>query len=232
MNKRTETRFLAGHYNFFLEVLRLLPICWEFIRGFWMFRRIGPAVTVFGSARFPQSHRYAEFASEIGAALAREGFATITGGGPGLMEAANRGAKSGHGLSIGCNIVLPYEQQPNAWLDQAFTFNSFFIRKMMLLKYSSAFVILPGGTGTLDELSETITLIQAGKVHEFPVILACTDYWKDLFTWLDDTVIASGALRKEDISFVHFADTSTEILRLVKSTKGKTRRAENSDKTQ
>jgi len=218
MNKRSESRFFADQRNFAIEVLRLFPICWEFIRGFWMFRNRKAAVTVFGSARFPQTHPYAQFAFKLGEALAERNYVTITGGGPGLMEAANHGAKSKNGQSIGCNIVLPYEQKPNPYLDRAITFNSFFIRKMMLLKYSSAFVILPGGTGTLDELSETVTLIQAGKVHEFPVILACTDYWKDLFSWLQNTVIAQGALRKEDLSFIYFADDPAEILKIIEKT--------------
>lgn len=152
----------------------------EFLRGFRFFHDVGRCVTVFGSARFPEGHRYYELAREVGKQLARAGYAVMTGGGPGIMEAANRGAKEGGGRSLGCNIELPREQEPNPFLDEWLDFEYFFVRKVMLVKYSSGFVLCPGGFGTMDEAFETLNLMHTGKIEDFPVVLMGEDYWRHL----------------------------------------------------
>jgi len=167
---------------------RLARIQEEFERGFRTLAYVGPAVTVFGSARFEEGHRYYELAREVGRELARAGFATITGGGPGVMEAANRGAKEAGGPSYGLNILLPHEQGANAYVDASVEFRYFFVRKVMLVKYSTAFVVLPGGFGTMDEVFETATLIQTGKIRGFPVVLVGKDYWAPLVTLIEEMV--------------------------------------------
>lgn len=174
------TKFLQGPQPRGFEFARACKIWWELIRGFRKLHFVGPCVTVFGSARFDEHHRYYTMARRVGRLLAESGFTVMTGGGPGIMEAANRGAKDVGGRSIGCNIVLPEEQRPNRYLDTWIDFEYFFVRKLMLVKYSYAFVVLPGGFGTLDELFEVLTLIQTGKVCDFPVALMGTDYWKPL----------------------------------------------------
>ena len=161
----------------------------EFIQGFEALDIDRPCVTVFGSARFLDGHRYYNLAREVGKALARSGFAVMTGGGPGIMEAANRGAREAGGLSLGCNIVLPAEQKPNAYLDRCVNFDHFFVRKVMLLKYSCAFVVMPGGFGTLDEIFETMTLMQTGKINPFPVIIMGTDFWTPLRSFISASLI-------------------------------------------
>ena len=179
-----EERFLAGPDSRLAELLRALRIFREYIRGFRALHFTGPCVTVFGSARFPEGSPYYTLARQTGAELARAGFAVMTGGGPGLMEAANRGAKEWHGLSIGCNIVLPREQRPNPYLDVMVEFRYFFVRKVMLVKYSHGFIALPGGFGTMDELFELLTLIQTAKLKHFPLVLMGSDYWRDLLDLL------------------------------------------------
>ncbi len=166
-----ETRFLSGPQRHEVELLRALGIFFEFMRGFRKFQFLGPCVTVFGSARFAEDHPYYELAREVGRRLAEAGFTVITGGGPGVMEAANRGAKEAGGISIGCNISLPREQAHNPYLDAVVTFRYFFVRKVMLVKYSYAFVVLPGGFGTLDEAFETAILIQTEKIDSFPIVM-------------------------------------------------------------
>src|SRR5262245_60515207 len=169
-------RFLQGPQPRGFELARAARIFVEFIRGFRALHFVGPCVTVFGSARFPEDHRYYQLARDVGARLAHAGFTVMTGGGPGIMEAANRGAREAGGRSIGCNIELPHEQRPNAYVDRWITFRHFFVRKVMLVKYSYAFVALPGGFGTLDEIFETVTLVQTGKIQEFPLVLIGTDF--------------------------------------------------------
>ena len=161
-------RFLSGPQRRGSELARIWRIGLEFVRGFRALHFVGPCVTVFGSARFRPGHRYYELAREVGTRLARAGFAVMTGGGPGVMEAANRGAQEAGGLSIGCNIELAHEQEPNPYLDHWVDFRYFFVRKVMLTKYSCAFVLMPGGFGTMDEIFETLTLIQTGKMKSFP----------------------------------------------------------------
>lgn len=212
---RQETFFLAGRRRPLKETLTLLRITLEFIRGFRAMHRLGPAVTLFGSARFKEGHPYYALARQIGAALAREGFVVMTGGGPGIMEAANRGAREAGGRSVGCNVVLPFEQVPNAYLDQVTVFYYFFVRKVMLVKYSYAFVILPGGLGTLDEMSEALTLIQTGKLYDFPVVLVGRDYWQGLIEWIRDVVVKKGAISAEDLALFQLTDDPEEVARLI-----------------
>jgi len=214
--KGQEARFLAGRHSRTDEILLIFRICLEFIRGFRRLRDIGPAITVFGSARFKEGHRYYELARQVGSALAGEGFTVMTGGGPGVMEAANRGARESGGQSIGCNILLPHEQRQNRYLDQVVTFYYFFVRKVMLVKYSYAFVILPGGFGTLDEMTEAITLIQTGKLYDFPVILVGSEYWQGFRTWLDSQPLAQGAVAQEDLQYLSITDDPAEIARIVR----------------
>jgi len=175
-----EIRFLEGPQTRSFELARAVRIFLEFMRGFRALHYVGPCVTVFGSARFKADHPYYDMARDLGARLARVGFTVLTGGGPGLMEAANRGAREAGGRSIGCNIELPTEQRPNPYLDRWITFRHFYVRKVMLVKYSYAFVALPGGFGTLDEMFEVATLVQTGKVKEFPIVLLGQEYWRPL----------------------------------------------------
>jgi uncharacterized protein (TIGR00730 family) len=196
------------------EEARLHHIFEEFVRGFSALYGLGPAVTVFGSARFGEGHPYYEQGVELGRELANSGFAVITGGGPGLMEAANRGAREANGTSIGCNIGLPLEQQPNPYVDESIDFHYFFTRKVMLVKYSCAFIIMPGGLGTLDEMFEAATLIQTGKMGPFPIICVGTDFWKDL-SKLMGSLVKSGAIGQDEMSFLQFTDSPSEAVELV-----------------
>jgi uncharacterized protein (TIGR00730 family) len=171
----------------------------EFARGFRALHFVGPCVTVFGSARFPETHRYYALAREVGARLARAGFTVMTGGGPGIMEAANRGAKEAGGASIGCNIQLPKEQRPNPYLDRWITFEHFFVRRVMLVKYSYAFFAMPGGFGTLDEIFETATQIQTGKIQQFPLVLMGRDYWEPLLGFVRERLVDEHTVEPEDV---------------------------------
>jgi uncharacterized protein (TIGR00730 family) len=182
---KTEIRFLEGPHSRWEEFKFVIKVCWEFIRGFRALHFIGPCVTVFGSARFGEDHTYYQLTRRLSGEIARLGYTILTGGGPGIMEAANRGAKDVGGRSVGCNIVLPFEQKPNPYLDKWLDFNYFFVRKTLLIKYSYVFVIMPGGFGTLDELFEAMTLIQTGKIMDFPVIIFCKDYHKDLIEHIE-----------------------------------------------
>jgi uncharacterized protein (TIGR00730 family) len=196
-----DRRFLAGPRPRLRELLWALRIFAEFIHGFRALHFVGPCVTVFGSARFPETHRYYEMARRLGALLARDGFTVMTGGGPGIMEAANRGAKEAGGRSIGCNIELPQEQKPNAYLDEWVTFRHFFVRKVMLVKYSYAYIAMPGGFGTLDEVSEAATLIQTGKISHFPLVLMGVEFWKPLLDFMRGTLIKEGTISPDDVDF-------------------------------
>ena len=203
-------RFLAGPQPRLFELLRALRIFVEFIRGFRALHFAGPCVTVFGSARFSETHRYYELARRVGSLLARDGFTVMTGGGPGVMEAANRGAKEADGWSIGCNIELPQEQKPNAYLDQWVTFRYFYVRKVMLVKYSYAFIAMPGGFGTLDEITETATLIQTGKISHFPLVLMGTEFWKPFVDFLQDTLVREGTIDPDDTYHFFVTDSPEE----------------------
>jgi uncharacterized protein (TIGR00730 family) len=205
-------RFLEGPQPRGFELARAFRIFFEFIRGFRALHFAGPCVTVFGSARFTEGHRYYQLAREVGALLARAGFTVMTGGGPGIMEAANRGAKEAGGRSIGCNIDLPQEQQPNAYLDRWITFRYFFVRKVMLVKYSYAFVALPGGFGTLDEIFETVTLIQTGKIQHFPLVLIGTDFWRPLIDFIRNELVRAGTIDPTDASYLMVTDSPSEAV--------------------
>jgi uncharacterized protein (TIGR00730 family) len=213
-----EAQFLAGRHSRTYEFFRVVRIALEFIRGFRTLHYVGPAITIFGSARFPESHPYYDLCRRIGAAIAREGYTVMTGGGPGLMEAANRGAKDVGGNSVGCNIVLPHEQKHNPYLDSVVTFYYFFVRKVMLIKYSYAYVIMPGGFGTLDEMTEAITLIQTGKLYDFPVVLVGREYWQPFYDFLASKMVPAGTISAADLDFVHLTDDPEEVARIVRDT--------------
>ena len=191
-------RFLHGPRSRTTELFRALRIFGEFIRGFRALHFLGPCATVFGSARFPEGHSHYELARAMGRWLSEAGFVVMTGGGPGIMEAANRGAKEAGGRSIGLNIEIPTEQSPNAYLDRWLEFRYFFVRKVMLIKYSYAFVIMPGGFGTLDELFELGTLIQTGKIEPYPVVLMGREYWAPLVRMVQGTMVREGTIHPTD----------------------------------
>jgi uncharacterized protein (TIGR00730 family) len=188
------------------DTWRTLRIMGEFVEGFDALADIGPAATIFGSARVGRRNRYYGAARRVSEALARRGFAIITGGGPGIMEAANRGAKEGGGLSIGCNIELPFEQGLNEYVDLGMELRYFFVRKTMFVKYAEGFVIFPGGFGTLDELFEALTLIQTGKVEHFPIVLYGKDYWNGLLKWIRDRPLYEEKISPEDLDLLTLTD--------------------------
>jgi uncharacterized protein (TIGR00730 family) len=192
------------------DTWRALRILGEFVEGFDALAQVGPAVSIFGSARVGRRNRYYSAARRLATALAKEGFAIITGGGPGVMEAANRGAKEGGGLSIGCNIELPFEQGLNEYVDLGMEFRYFFARKTMFVKYAEGFVIFPGGFGTLDELFEALTLIQTGKVQHFPVVLYGKDYWGGLLKWIRDKPLYEAKISPEDLDLLTITDDVDE----------------------
>ncbi len=195
---------------------RALRILAEFVDGFDAMARVGPAITVFGSARTRPDHPLYEQARAIGQQLAEAGFAVITGGGPGTMEAANRGCREGGGLSVGCNIELPHEQGMNPYVDLGVEFRYFFARKVMFVKYADGFVILPGGFGTLDELFESLTLIQTGKVRHFPVVLIGRAYWMGLIDWMRQTLLGHGAIAATDLDLFHITDDTAEAVEFIR----------------
>jgi uncharacterized protein (TIGR00730 family) len=203
-------RFLAGPQPRRAELIRAVGIFAEFIRGFRALHFVGPCVTVFGSARFQQDHPYYDLARAIGAELAKAGFTVMTGGGPGIMEAANRGAKDVGGRSVGCNILLPVEQKHNAYLDHWVTFRHFFVRKVMLVKYSYAFVALPGGLGTLDEIFETATLIQTAKICEFPLVLMGKEFWRPLIEFMQNRLVRENTIDQADLDRLIVTDSAPE----------------------
>ena len=218
--RRTEDeKLLAGSHErpAFLETdtWRALRILSEFVEGFEALAGVGRAVAVFGSARTAEGSEAYELARRVGGALAEAGFAVITGGGPGAMEAANRGAHEAGGLSIGCNIELPHEQHLNPYVDLSIEFHYFFARKTMFVKYSDAFVIMPGGFGTLDELFEAITLIQTGKVRDFPVVLIGHAYWDGLLAWIRDVQVPAGAVDPEDLELLRVTDDVDEAVAII-----------------
>jgi len=197
-----DRRFLAGPRPRLRELGWAVRVFCEFIRGFRALHFVGPCVTVFGSARFREEHRFYDMARRLGALLARDGFTVMTGGGPGIMEAANRGAREAGGRSIGCNIELPHEQQPNAYLDRWVTFRHFFVRKVMLVKYSYGYIAMPCGFGTLDEMTEAATLIQTGKISHFPLVLMGVEFWKPLLEFMRGTLVKEGTIGPDDVDFL------------------------------
>lgn len=211
VNAPQETTFLEGPHSRWRELQFVYGVLKQFIYGFRKLHFVGPSVTVFGSARFKDTDPYYTLAREIGREIVKLGFTVITGGGPGIMEAANRGAKEAGGRSIGCNIILPEEQQPNKYLDEWVTIDYFFIRKVLLTKYSYAFVVMPGGYGTMDEFFEAITLIQTGKTLRFPVVLMGTDYHADLYKYIRN-MVAAKTISPEDEQLFLFTDSVREAI--------------------
>jgi len=197
------------------DTWRIFRIMGEFIQGFEDLAQITNGVAIFGSARtLPDDPNY-KAAMETAALLARAGFAVITGGGPGIMEAANRGAFEAGGLSVGCNIELPHEQKSNEYLTLSLKFKYFFVRKMMFVKYSNAFIIFPGGFGTLDELFESLTLIQTKKIRDFPVVLYGSSYWSRMIDWIRDPVLSNANISEHDLRLLHLTDSPSEIVEII-----------------
>ncbi|MCE9620686.1 MAG: TIGR00730 family Rossman fold protein [Planctomycetes bacterium] len=192
------------------EFFRILRIATEFIRGFRKLHFVGPCVTVFGSARFDEKNGWYQLARQVGSELGRRGFTVMTGGGPGIMEAANRGARDVNAPSIGCNIKLPHEQIQNAYCDRTIWFQYFFIRKVMLVKYSYGFVVMPGGFGTLDEFFEAITLVQTKKIDDFPVVLMGRAYWDELFDFVNTRLVPAGTISPTDTLLYKITDDPVE----------------------
>jgi len=195
----------------------IFKIMGEFVNGFEKMSAIGPCVTVFGSARTKQGDPYYELAVSIAKSVSEAGYGIITGGGPGIMEAGNRGAHLAGGTSVGLNIDLPFEQHDNPYIDddKSLDFDYFFVRKVMFVKYSQGFVVMPGGFGTLDELFEAITLIQTNKILKFPIILVGTEFWKGLIDWIRNTMLAAGNISPEDLDLIKLADSATEVVEII-----------------
>lgn len=208
--------FLQGPKSRFDEFVTLLRVMRDFLRGFRVLHFVGPCVTVFGSARVKIDSPYYELARQMGAAVARLGFTVMTGGGPGIMEGANRGAREVGGRSVGCNIELPQEQAPNPYLDRCVKLHYFFVRKTLLVKYSYAFVFMPGGAGTLDELSEALTLIQTGKIKNFPIVIMGTDYWRELIAFLGK-MAKTGMIGDSDLDLIYATDSVEEAIAHIRS---------------
>ena len=187
----------------------------EFVEGFDELATVQRGVSIFGSARTPAGDRYYEAAQETAALLVRAGFSVITGGGPGIMEAANRGAFEAGGVSVGCNIELPFEQSPNPFQTRTLVFKYFFVRKTMFVKYSTAFIIFPGGFGTLDELFESLTLIQTRKIRDFPVVLYGSEYWGGMISWIKEKMLESKYVSERDLKLLHVTDSPAEAVEIV-----------------
>lgn len=209
---KEELVLLEGPKPRLKETLLAFKVFIEFVRGFRVLHFIGPCVTVFGSARFAEDHPHYKLAREVGGGLARLGFTVMTGGGPGIMEAANRGAKEAGGISIGCNIELPHEQYPNRWLDRWVNIRYFFVRKVLLIKYSYGLVVMPGGFGTLDEFAEVLTLIQTKKIENFPMVLMGTKYWEKFLVFVDE-MIREKTIDPDDKNLFFITDSVDEAMK-------------------
>jgi uncharacterized protein (TIGR00730 family) len=203
--------YLDGPKSRGFELSFAFRVFWQFIYGFRKLHFIGPCITVFGSARFNEDHQFYQSAREFGKRIAQLGFVTMTGGGPGIMEAANRGAFESGGISVGCNIQLAFEQMPNPYMNKSITFEHFFVRKVLLVKYSYAFIIMPGGFGTMDEFFETLTLIQTKTITQFPIVLFGKAYYKELWDVLEH-MAANGSIAKEDMALVLLTDDVDEAM--------------------
>jgi len=210
---RTEVQFFEG--GTILDAWRVFRIMSEFVEGFEEMQRFYPGVSVFGSARTKPSNPYYKLGVEVGKKLVGAGFSVITGGGPGIMEAANRGATQAGGNSIGLNIQLPFEQKENPYVGHGIEFHYFFCRKVMFVKYSVAFIILPGGFGTMDELFESLTLIQTHRILPFPVVLMGKDYWRGLVRWLKNTMLENGCISPPDPDLIHHTDDPDEAVAII-----------------
>jgi uncharacterized protein (TIGR00730 family) len=206
-----EQQFLSGQRDRSSDLESAVRVFLEFLRGFEFFSNVDrPCVTVFGSARFAPGHRYYETARQLGSDLAKAGYAVMTGGGPGIMEAANRGAKEAGGLSLGCNIILPMEQQANPYLDRFIEMDHFFVRKVMLVKYSRAFVVMPGGFGTLDEAFEVLTLVQCRKLQGFPIVAMGSEFWQHMRNFVRGSLVNEHTISPDDLDLLQVTD-STEV---------------------
>ncbi|SJZ32338.1 TIGR00730 family Rossman fold protein [Sediminibacterium ginsengisoli] len=222
--EKTDERIIPAKQSVYLDGpkprIYELGFAWQillqFIKGFRTLHFLDPCITVFGSARFKEDHRYYKAAQEFGKRIASLGFTTMTGGGPGIMEAANRGAFEHGGMSVGCNIKLPFEQQPNPYMQKWITFDYFFIRKVLLVKYSYAFIIMPGGFGTMDELFETITLVQTKVITNFPIVLFGKEYFQPLMEAID-TMIESGTISAEDKKLILLTDDIEEAMQYIQA---------------
>jgi len=208
--------YLDGPKGRGFELAFAIRVFRQFIHGFRKLHFIGPCITVFGSARFEEDHEFYRAAREFGKRIAQMGFVTITGGGPGIMEAANRGAFENGGVSIGCNIQLPFEQKPNPYMNEWITFEHFFIRKVLLTKYSYSFIIMPGGFGTMDEFFETLTLVQTKTITQFPIVLFGKNYYKDLWEMLEH-MAQKGTIKIEDLSLVLLTDDIEEAMQHIRT---------------
>lgn len=197
------------------DTWRVFRIMAELVEGFEALNNIGPAVTIFGSARLKPGSPYYNKCLKVAESLAKDGFAVISGGGPGIMEAANKGAQNANGISVGLNIELPLEQAPNQFQDVRVEFRYFFVRKLMFVKYAVAYVIFPGGFGTMDELFEALTLIQTKKIRGFPVVLVGREYWQGMIDWLKKTVLEHGNISPEDIDLMHIVDEPEEVCAII-----------------
>jgi uncharacterized protein (TIGR00730 family) len=197
------------------ETWRVFRIMSEFVEGFESLKDLGPAITIFGSARTKKDEESYKAALKIAEMLARRGFAIISGGGPGIMEAANRGARMGKGVSVGLNIQLPEEQKPNRYQNKSLTFRHFFARKVMFVKYASGYVIMPGGFGTLDEFFEALTLIQTGKIRRFPVVLMGRKYWDELIRWMERTLVEEGTISAENLNLFYLTDSPQDAVEYI-----------------
>ena len=206
--------YLDGPKSRGFELYFAFRVFWQFIRGFRKLHFMGPCITVFGSARFTEDHIYYKAAREFGKRIAKMGFVTITGGGPGIMEAANRGAFENGGTSVGCNIQLPFEQKHNPYMNEWITFEHFFVRKVVLTKYSYAFIIFPGGFGTMDEFFETLTLVQTKTITQFPIVLFGKEYYSELWDMLEH-MANKGTIAREDLSLVLLTDDMDEAMKHV-----------------
>lgn len=204
------------------DTWRIFRIMSEFVEGFEVLSKVGPAVSIFGSSRLKPNDKFYKLAERITYLLAREGYAVITGGGPGIMEAGNKGARKAKGKSIGLNIQIPQEQKPNNYIDMLLDFHYFFVRKVMFVKYAKAFVILPGGYGTLDELFESLNLIQTERIEKFPVVLVGQDYWQGLFDWFKSRVLKKGCISKQDLKIFTVVDTPEGVVEAIKRFYAKT----------
>ena len=209
---QSSTRTRAAERALNRESWRIFQIMAEFVEGFEKLELIHPAVSIFGSARTPENHPWYEKTVEISRLLSESGFAVVSGGGPGIMEAANRGAQQGKSPSVGVNIQLPHEQAPNRYQDISLNFKHFFARKVMFVKYAAAYVVMPGGFGTLDELAEILTLVQTGKSRRIPVILVGTEFWRGFLDWLEQTLVAAATIDPEDLHLIYLFDEPRRVV--------------------
>ncbi|MDD2688832.1 MAG: TIGR00730 family Rossman fold protein [Candidatus Omnitrophica bacterium] len=210
-NKNSQNDFISE------DPWRVFRIMSEFVDGFEVLSGIGKAVSIFGSNRTKAGSKYYKLTEEIAYLLAKEGYAIITGSGPGIMEAANKGAKRAKGKSIGLNIQIPSEQKPNKYVDILLDFRYFFVRKVMFVKYAKAFVIMPGGYGTLDEFSEALTLIQTQRIDKFPIVLVGSEYWRGMLAWLKDTLLKNSNISKKDLEIFTIVDKPQDVVKAVKN---------------